>query len=150
MELILKWQNEGQSYQQSISYKQSITLGRHSNCDITLNDPRISRHHALIFGQGRDIYLKNLSQTNPIFILSVNDGRELNHEESLKLQADDQFQIGSIKMEVNSIKKPSAEKTNRDRRTPQVTCSACKKRVDFTLKDCPWCGASLAQGLSIY
>jgi hypothetical protein len=43
-------------------------------------------------------------------------------------------------------RQPAGRKTGRP--VLAITCANCRQRVYFDLKDCPWCGASLAYGFT--
>ncbi len=43
-------------------------IGRSEDADISLQDPSVSRQHGMIEKQANGYYVKNLSQTNPIFL----------------------------------------------------------------------------------
>ena len=49
-----------------------ITIGRDNICTITINDPRMSRQHAVLYYYHPDFFLKDLGSTNGTF---VNDRR---------------------------------------------------------------------------
>ncbi len=48
--------------------KKRITIGRHSENDLRIDDTLISRQHAQIIQQGRTVYLRDLNSTNGCFI----------------------------------------------------------------------------------
>jgi len=48
--------------------KKRITIGRHSENDLRIEDSLISRQHAQIIQQGRTVYLRDLNSTNGCFI----------------------------------------------------------------------------------
>lgn len=67
--------------------KAEITIGR-SDCDLELDDPEISRRHALVTIEGARARLRDLQSTNGTFIA----------EESIEdatLENRDQFRVGS-------------------------------------------------------
>jgi hypothetical protein len=56
------------------------------------------------------------------------------------------------KMDAKSDKQAQESDRQADRKTIRpvlaITCANCRQRVTFDLKDCPWCGASLAYGFT--
>jgi general secretion pathway protein A len=50
--------------------KKRITIGRHRENDLRIDDALISRQHAQIIQQGRTIYLRDLNSTNGTFVES--------------------------------------------------------------------------------
>jgi len=48
--------------------KKRITIGRHRENDLRIDDSLISRQHAQIIQQGRTIYLRDLNSTNGTFV----------------------------------------------------------------------------------
>lgn len=50
--------------------KKRITIGRHRENDLRIDDPLISRQHAQIIQQGRTIYLRDLNSTNGTYVRS--------------------------------------------------------------------------------
>jgi len=48
--------------------KKRITIGRHRENDLRIDDPLISRQHAQIIQQGRTIYLRDLNSTNGTYV----------------------------------------------------------------------------------
>ena len=45
-----------------------LTIGRDNLCTITINDPRMSRQHAVIYYYHPDFFLKDLGSTNGTFV----------------------------------------------------------------------------------
>jgi S-DNA-T family DNA segregation ATPase FtsK/SpoIIIE len=66
--------------------KSRITLGR-ADCDISLQDPELSRQHALISIHGMSARLEDLGSTNGTFV----DGERV---ESAELSDRSEFRIG--------------------------------------------------------
>jgi predicted component of type VI protein secretion system len=148
MELSLTWQIGERPYVQTVSEGKPITLGRHSGCDIVLADPEAANRHAVIFVQDEAFHLGNLSRSKQI---KLNKGRQwLAYGKSIKLQPGLTFQVGSVEVHVSAIRGPAVAKTAQVEKRLKIRCSVCRREVDFKLKDCPWCGASLAHGLTGY
>jgi len=61
-----------------------VVIGRLPECDIVLNDPNVSRRHAEVFRQGRDVVVRDLGSTNgtkvngsPVSTVVVVNGDEI-------------------------------------------------------------------------
>jgi S-DNA-T family DNA segregation ATPase FtsK/SpoIIIE len=67
--------------------KSRVTLGR-ADCDVSLNDPELSRQHALISIHGMNARLEDLGSTNGTFV----DGERV---DSFELSDRSEFRIGS-------------------------------------------------------
>lgn len=147
MEMILRWEIEGRPYTHSITDFDVATIGRHPACEIVLDDPRISQRHALVFARQNNFYLRNLSQTNAVYL---NYGeQQLALGECAVLKPGHNIQIGLITLELTFIKKLATGTTVELVKPVQLQCATCRQTVDLDLKDCPWCGASLANALTI-
>ncbi|HUT53847.1 MAG TPA: FHA domain-containing protein [bacterium] len=66
---VLEGQEKGKGYQVG---KVPVSLGRDALCDISINDTRLSRQHAMLFYYSPNFYFKDLGSTNGTF---VNDRR---------------------------------------------------------------------------
>jgi len=66
------------------------TIGRHAECDIWLNEPRVSRRHAQIRRYGEDFTIRDLGSKNGTFC----ENRRISREE--KLMSYDQLAIVSF------------------------------------------------------
>jgi two-component system cell cycle response regulator len=66
---VLEGQEVGKGYQVN---KVPVSLGRDALCDVSINDTRMSRQHAMLFYYSPNFYLKDLGSTNGTF---VNDKR---------------------------------------------------------------------------
>jgi pSer/pThr/pTyr-binding forkhead associated (FHA) protein len=67
--------------------KFSITIGR-QNCDIRLDDPEISRQHAVLTIEGDAVILEDLGSVNGTFI----EGQRI---ERARLEAGTTFRLGT-------------------------------------------------------
>jgi len=46
-------------------------IGRSENCDLVLSDATVSRQHLVIFKKGIDLYMRDLSEVNPVFLNGI-------------------------------------------------------------------------------
>jgi len=69
-------------------------IGRDSGNDIVLNDPLVSRKHAVIEIVNDEAYLKDLSSTNCTYI----NGNPLKEGDRIKLLAGDIIKIGKAEL----------------------------------------------------
>lgn len=53
---------------QCLELTNSISIGRSSDCDVTLDDPVVSGHHAIIERVDGQVYVRDLASTNGIHI----------------------------------------------------------------------------------
>ncbi len=142
--ITLVWSNGQKKVSRGATASQYLVIGRRDDCDIVLDDARVSRRHAIIYFEDGYFRLHNLSLTNPIVI----NGRwKLRCDQSVPIRPGDDFQIGDVKITI-----PVTEESPRSltwSRHLRVRCLDCAHLVDYQLRDCPWCGASLADGESV-
>ncbi len=139
-ELTLQWHAEGRPATYIVTEQRPIIIGRRSDCDVVLAPRTISRQHATIFAYQGVFYLRNLSQHNPIAI----NGQQLVAD--MPLRAGDVLQLSDVPLQVVAIQEPAAWAA------PQIKirCVSCQNVVDGSARDCPWCGSSLAHGVTVY
>ncbi len=77
---------ESRSYSLS---KEEVLIGRSAEADVHLDDPAVSRRHALLRCKEGGFFLYNLSQTNPVILKDRVLG-----EDGVRLYHGDQFKIG--------------------------------------------------------
>ena len=70
----------------------ALSIGRLPECNITLNDPNVSRHHAEIRPQGNGFMIVDLGSTNGIKVNGVRTTQQM-------LQDGDQITIGNTQMQ---------------------------------------------------
>ncbi len=73
--------------------KDEILIGRSAEAEIRLEDPAVSRRHALLRRREGSFFLYNLSQTNPVLINGKAPG-----EEGVRLYHGDQFEVGPFRI----------------------------------------------------
>ena len=71
--------------------KDRVTIGRSRDCDIRLDDPNVSRHHAEIRQEGTTYWIVDLGSTNG---LEVNGKRV----KRAKLEDADRMTVGSTEL----------------------------------------------------
>ncbi len=92
--------------QRLYSLKGPMILGRKESADIALDDPKLSRHHAQIYTDGKYYYIKDLNSTN---------GTKVNGEviKEKRIRQKDIIEIGDCRFEFNvpALVPPRKEKT---------------------------------------
>jgi predicted component of type VI protein secretion system len=144
--LTLSWQTENQPQSYRMRGEQPITIGSGPDCHIVLVDTTVSPRHVQIYCQNNVYYLRNLSRTQPV---SVNLDRSLNWSETAPLTSGDTFQVGGATMQVHLGQQKLLEARAGIAPRHYVRCAGCLRNVSLLLRDCPWCGASLAHSLSL-
>jgi hypothetical protein len=61
----------GPYFGKTLALKSRSVLGRGTDCDIVLNEPQLSRQHALIENTGRGIFLRDLGSSNGTLVNGV-------------------------------------------------------------------------------
>jgi hypothetical protein len=69
-----------------------LSIGRLPECNITLNDPNVSRHHAEVRAQGSGFVIVDLGSTNGVKVNGVKVGQQV-------LNDGDQITIGNTRMQ---------------------------------------------------
>ena len=137
MKLIrLQWSVDNQVQTQSLKAENEIILGRNQECFVCIPHPTVSRQHALLIPRGEEVFLRNLSETNPI---SMSGGRILAVGEEAILSNNDVFVLGRVNVTYTSTELNAQISF-------KVKCTGCGKVVETSMTDCPWCGTSLAFG----
>ena len=139
-ELILQWHDNGRPTTYTVTDQRPIVLGRRADCDIVLTARTVSRQHATIFAYQGIFYVRNVSQHNPVYV----NGQRLIAD--LPLNPGDVLQLSDVPLQVLTIQEAQPWQQ------PQikVRCVTCQNVVDANLRDCPWCGSSLAHGVTVY
>ncbi len=89
--------------------RRPIILGRQESADIYLDDPKISRHHAQIYHDGKNFYIKDLNSTNGIKV----NGERVREK---KISPKDLIEIGDLSFEFNYPKiVPSKHKNSKSK-----------------------------------
>lgn len=84
----------------SFRFEKTIIIGRDKSCNITLNDPLVSRRHAKITViEGKKFYIEDLNSTNGTY---VNNNPILKGKKIL-LKKNDKIRMGSTTLVFNFI-----------------------------------------------
>lgn len=92
----LEWQFRGYTQSGTFSLANPITIGRHSQSDIALNQPTVARQHGQIALNGDQVELSNLSTDKPIIVVEGYQTRTLDYGERMPLMAGSRFQIEAV------------------------------------------------------
>lgn len=138
--------NGQRTYQ--FSPQETITIGRHDACDIALDNRTVSRQHAEVFFEAGHAHIHNLSQINPIYVRLKH---RLPQGGATTLSGVSGFRVGHVYIETIA---PDGMDGMNDREKAlaalyKVKCSGCTRKINATLKDCPWCGVILAGGRTV-
>ena len=72
---------------------QHTTIGRAADCEVVLDDPRISRQHAIITGDGRQYHARDAGSLNGTFV----NGRRLRANTATRLHAGDELRFADLR-----------------------------------------------------
>jgi hypothetical protein len=112
------------------------TLGRSEECEVTIEDPLVSRRHAQIAVDGDEVRLIDLGSRNGVKV----NGR--NVEASALLQDGDRVRIGTQDLVFSRVEaKPNSEYVNRTTGVLRL-CVKCKLPFAREAAACPHCGTS--------
>jgi len=145
-QIAIEWEVNDTTQRKIVNSMQSVSIGRHPNCDIILGDPHVSRRHAAIFYTDGAFHLHNKSLTNPILF---NEQWPISHNIKADLQIGDSFKIGRVRLKVVL---PSAAQNGDGsgfNSNLKARCPACSNLMDFGEDDCSWCGGSLADAETV-
>lgn len=140
--IAIEWQADGKTLRKTVNSMQSISIGRHPNCDIVLGDTHVSRRHAAIYFSEGAFHLHNKSTTNPILF---NEQWPIAHNLKSDLQIGDSFIIGQVKLKVvlpSAVHSGTGDIADGNLRS---RCPSCNHLMDYGQADCSWCGTSLAE-----
>ena len=77
-----------------VPVKDPITLiGRDEGCHLTLDDPRVSTRHAMVYFSGGEFRVRDLDSTNGTLVNGSRVGRQV-------LKRDDEIQMGKLRIGV--------------------------------------------------
>jgi len=122
---------------QEIDLRSGVTtLGRSEECEVTIEDPLVSRRHAQIAVDGDEVRLIDLGSRNGVRL----NGRPV--EGSTPLQDGDRVRIGTQDLVFTRVI-PKAPSHNLNRTTGVLRlCAQCKLPFARETTSCPHCGAS--------
>ena len=89
------------------------TIGRAAGCEIVLDDPRISRRHATIIGDGQHYHVRDADSLNGTFV----NGRRLLANTATRLHAGDELRFADLRFRF--VSRPAGQS-----HTPLTTKSA--------------------------
>lgn len=136
MELTIRWQDQSQASEKTISDKETTQIGRARDNQIRFRDQRVSRRHATISAKDKKWYLKNISSNNIV----RKGGHRVDPGQEVVLREGDIFQVGPIHF--NAVAGD---------RTPKLQCARCNHIVEHKAHEfCPWCGLSLNLAETVY
>jgi predicted component of type VI protein secretion system len=139
---------DGRPVSKNINTMQTISIGRHPNCDIVLGDPHVSRRHASIYFTDGSFHIHNTSRTNPILF---NDMWPISHNLRADLQIGDAITIGRVRLKVVLPNQVSSHNGHNGNGNGQLKhrCPACSHLMDYGQENCSWCGSSLADAETV-
>ena len=80
--------------QQAISLRaEHTTIGRAAECDVVLDDPRISRQHATITGDGQHHHVRDAGSLNGTFV----NGRRVRADTATRLHPGDELRFADLR-----------------------------------------------------
>ncbi len=145
MQLTIRWQDQGQFDDKTISEREVIGIGRDKNDSrnhVFFSDQRVSRHHATLSAKSGKWYLRNVSSRNIV----RKGGYRVDPGNEVTLNEGDIFNIGPIEFHAVSINR----KGKTGRQVTKLRCERCQHIVDHKPHDfCPWCGLSLSTAVTV-
>lgn len=118
--------------------KGDFTVGRNPDCDLVLDDARVSRRHA-IFRVSEDlIVVEDLGSRNGV---RVNDRKIA---DATPLKHGDRTRIGSQELTLqDASERKGAGKSDMNTRTVKIrVCQTCALPIEFDTEVCPHCNTS--------
>ncbi len=120
--------------------KSKLSIGRSSDCDITLQDDKISRIHGFILNQKSGLFFQDNGSSNGSYLNNkLVSGKK-------KIEEGDIIQIGTyvlkIDLEVPTRRYPALEEIEFEN---AVECPDCGKKVSDEARYCVFCGHALKQ-----
>jgi FHA domain-containing protein len=111
----------------------STYIGRSEECEVTIEDPLVSRKHARILFEGDDVTLEDLESRNGVRV----NGKQI--KGSQKLTDGDRVRIGTQDFVFCRVQ----QKIDRQSKTTGVLrlCGQCKAPYAREVVSCPNCGA---------
>ncbi len=119
---------------QEVDLQRGVTyIGRSEECEVTIEDPLVSRKHARILFEGDDVTLEDLESRNGVRV----NGKQI--KSSQTLVDGDRVRIGTQDFVFCRVQ----QKVDRQSKTTGVLrlCSQCKAPYAREVVSCPNCGA---------
>jgi len=148
-ELTLMWKDAGKQMEHVVTAERACVIGRSTDCDITVSEPTVSRRHALLFLKDNVGYVRNLSQTNPILVHGPRGDKKLGFEEEIELNTIAVLHLGQMSLDI-SVGDGTHSVQKGQKVDLKIRCPNCNRLVDDHWQDCPWCGAAMAGGESVF
>jgi hypothetical protein len=117
----------------------ATTIGRSASCQITIDDPLVSREHARINIEGGHAFVEDLGSRNGVAV----NGKLL--EERVELVDGDRVRVGSQELVLCSVGATAAEKTQRRTTGFMCHCAGCGIPYPAESPVCPACGSTERQ-----
>lgn len=111
------------------------TIGRSAACQITIDDPLVSREHARIKVDGERAVLEDLGSRNGVAV----NGKLL--KGSVELADNDRIRVGSQELVLCQVGGAAAEKTVRRTTGFMCHCAGCGMPYPAESPACPACGS---------
>ncbi len=111
-------------------------LGRSPECQVTIEDPLVSRRHARILIRGDEAHIEDLGSRNGIRV----NGQPIGTSQSCALKDGDRIRIGMQELvfcRLSSVREDRSKQTGFLRH-----CAQCRTPYPEELVICPSCGAS--------
>jgi FHA domain len=119
---------------QEVDLQRGITfIGRSEECEVTIEDPLVSRRHARIVFEGDDVSLEDLGSRNGVRV----NGRQI--KGAHKLVDGDRVRIGTQDF-VFCLVQPRADRRSKTTGILRL-CGQCKAPYAREMVSCPNCGA---------
>jgi pSer/pThr/pTyr-binding forkhead associated (FHA) protein/uncharacterized RDD family membrane protein YckC len=120
--------------------KKKLTVGRAKDCDIQLNDEKVSRTHGIIHNIKDELYYEDLGSSNGSYINNkLVTGKK-------RIKEGDIIQIGTfvlkVDLEIPTRQYPALEKITS---TNGIQCPGCGKTVSREAKFCVFCGSPVKE-----
>ena len=145
----LGWQNDDGSHIKDFDLAQKIRIGRHSDNEVMIVRSTLSRFQAEIDRFGRNIQLVNISETNPIQVITENSLETLGHDQSLILQKGYKIELHGVIVDILDLTAPGTGQTDPLVQS-MVECPRCKRTLPASLDECPYDGWSLAAARTVF
>lgn len=120
--------------------KQPITIGRHSQNDIVLNKPTISRFQGEFVLDSQKLIYRNVSKNNMAAVEVGSRTHQIGPGQSIVLHIGSTVTIADITLVIANTNLPF----DPDDVTPRVMCPNCGRALPAHLEECPYDGYSLA------
>ncbi len=126
---VLVWPEGGQLHAADLLERGDTRIGRTGEVQVRLDDPTVSRSHAMLRGEAGLFLIENLSTTNPARVNGAPVDRPV------PLSDGDRIQLGSVQLTFHDL-------AAGDRLSGPI-CSHCSRENIATDKECWYCGTLL-------